>query len=113
MPIIKSAIKRVRQQKKRRARNLQTQRLMKQRIKSVSLGIEQKKTDQAKLVEAISAVDKAQKKGVLHKKTAARKKSRLTKAYNKISPKAYGTEKVTTKKSTPAKKIPSKKGYKN
>jgi small subunit ribosomal protein S20 len=35
--------------------------------------------------EAARALDKAASKGVLHKKTAARKKSRLAKATNAVS----------------------------
>jgi small subunit ribosomal protein S20 len=37
------------------------------------------------LTEAISALDRAVSKGVLHRNTAARKKSRLSKQYNKLS----------------------------
>jgi small subunit ribosomal protein S20 len=39
----------------------------------------------ASLKEAVSALDRAVSKGVLHRNTAARKKSRLTKQYNKLS----------------------------
>ncbi|MCL2285531.1 MAG: 30S ribosomal protein S20, partial [Firmicutes bacterium] len=37
------------------------------------------------LVQAIAAIDKAAVKGVYHKNTAARKKSRLTKMVNKAA----------------------------
>jgi small subunit ribosomal protein S20 len=37
------------------------------------------------LRDAISALDRAVSKGALHRNTAARKKSRLTKQYNKLS----------------------------
>jgi small subunit ribosomal protein S20 len=37
------------------------------------------------LRDAISALDRAVSKGVLHRNNAARKKSRLTKQYNKLS----------------------------
>ncbi|HIF71794.1 MAG TPA: 30S ribosomal protein S20 [Dehalococcoidia bacterium] len=37
------------------------------------------------LKNAISALDQAVTKGVLHRNNAARKKSRLTKQYNKLS----------------------------
>jgi small subunit ribosomal protein S20 len=37
------------------------------------------------LRDAISALDQAVSKGALHRNTAARKKSRLTKQYNKLS----------------------------
>lgn len=43
--------------------------------------------DNAKLAlrKALRALDKAVTKGVIHKNTAARKKSRLTKRFNKVS----------------------------
>jgi len=44
-----------------------------------------KKTDGAKaLKDALSALDKAVKSGVLHRATANRKKSRLTLAFNRV-----------------------------
>lgn len=44
------------------------------------------------LILAIAQLDTAVKKGVLHKRTAARRKSRLTKAYNAVATKPYGAE---------------------
>jgi small subunit ribosomal protein S20 len=38
-----------------------------------------------KLRNAVVAIDKAVTKGVLHKNTASRKKSRLTKRFNKLT----------------------------
>jgi small subunit ribosomal protein S20 len=45
------------------------------------------KTDESDstLKDAVAALDRAVSKGVLHRNTAARKKSRLTKQYNKLS----------------------------
>ena len=63
----------------------------KTRIKNVtkdvrlSSGEEPKEAVMAKLNAAKSIIDKAAKKGVIHKKTAARKISRLSKLVNTIS----------------------------
>jgi len=50
-----------------------------------------KKVVQSNILEdlrvAISKIDKAAKKGILHKNTAARKKSRLMKKFNKATKK--------------------------
>jgi small subunit ribosomal protein S20 len=77
----KSAIKRARQNQIRRLRN----RSVKTRVKSVVKTVRQAAANNASeaiqpgLTEAQSVIDKAAKKGVLHKRTAARKISRLTK----------------------------------
>ena len=79
MPIIKSAIKRNRQNEKRRLRN----KSVKTRIKTETkrflslLGNKEKAEEQLKLVHSL--YDKAVKKGIIHKNTASRKKSRLAK----------------------------------
>jgi small subunit ribosomal protein S20 len=80
----KSAIKRAGQNEIRRLRNKSTRTRVKSIVKDVrSLGAEassdQKK---AQLTAAQSIIDKAAKKGVIHKKTAARKISRLAKQTN-------------------------------
>ncbi len=79
MPIIKSAIKRVRQQTKRRQRNLVVKSAIKQDIRAVMTSLEGKdaKAIQAALAAAYSEIDRGVKKGTLHKNTAARRKSRL------------------------------------
>jgi small subunit ribosomal protein S20 len=77
----KSAIKRARQNELRRSRN----RSVKTRVKSVVKQVRQAAAEnsgesldpQLKLAQA--AIDKAAKKGVMHKRTAARKISRLAK----------------------------------
>jgi small subunit ribosomal protein S20 len=81
MPIIKSAIKRVRQQTKRRSRNLAVKNAVKRDIRAVETavtGANTKAMDTA-LREAFSEIDRAVKKGTLHKNTAARRKSQLSK----------------------------------
>lgn len=81
MPIIKSAIKRVRTTERRRKRNLLTKRRFKDAIKSFLDLVDQgKKKDAEKLFpEVQKCLDLAVKKNVMHKKTAARRKSRFAK----------------------------------
>ena len=80
----KSALKRARQNEDRRLRNKST----KTRIKNVVKNVRQAVAGQieadtsAELNKAKSAIDKAAKKGVIHRNTAARKISRLTKQVN-------------------------------
>jgi len=104
MPIKKSAIKKVRQDKKRRLFNRDRKEAFKSKIKEVKKDVEAKKLDKAKEVAvlAISALDKAAKKNTIHKKTAARRKSRLMKLLNKTARK--GVELRPRKKETPKEK---------
>lgn len=114
MPIIKSAMKRVRQQKVRRARNVEAKTVVRKQIKLFRADVATDVTKaQAELVAAISQLDRAVKKGVLHKNTASRKKSQLTREYNAVATKPFGTDKPGApgaKKATkPAAKAPAKK----
>ncbi len=114
MPIIKSAIKRVRQEKKRKAYTVGVKSDVNAKFKAVRDEIATGKVkDNKDLVAAIKEIDRAVKKGVINKHNAARKKSRLTKAYNATASKPYGTEntgKPGAKKAKPAaKKTPTKK----
>lgn len=78
MPHHKSAIKRMRQDKKRRERNRAVKSQVKTAIKkAVSLAGTEQAT--SALREAESVIDRAAKKGVIHWRNAARKKSRLAK----------------------------------
>ena len=83
----KSAEKRARQNIKRRVRNKSVKTRVKHRTKEVrsAVGESSKDTAQTNLVKAQSVIDKAAKKGVVHKKTAARKISRLSKLVNTIN----------------------------
>ncbi|MEP9410959.1 MAG: 30S ribosomal protein S20 [Candidatus Brocadia sp.] len=86
MPIMKSAKKRLRQNIKRNLRNRARKSALKTQIKHF-LGAVKEGNIQAAEKElrlAIKKLDKAAAKGVLHKNTASRKKSRLTKKLNKI-----------------------------
>jgi small subunit ribosomal protein S20 len=81
---IKSAQKRIRVAAKRQARNKHIKSFTKTAIKKVTVSAGAKDGDtRALLVSAIAAIDKAASKGVYHKNTAARKKSKLTRMVNK------------------------------
>ncbi len=77
----KSAEKRDRQNKKHRQRNVAAKSALKTKVKSVMTGVESKNKDNAaqSLKAAIPALSKAASKGLIHKKNASRKISRLTK----------------------------------
>ena len=78
----KSAIKRARQSEIRRLRNRAVKTRIKNIIKDVgtAAAAEDHDATAAKLQTAQSTIDKAAKHGVLHRKTAARKISRLIKS---------------------------------
>ena len=84
----KSAIKRARQNEIRRLRNKGTKTKIKSIVKDVrsSVGEASGEETKVKMNTAQSVIDKASKKGVIHKRTAARKISRLTKLANSASP---------------------------
>jgi len=82
MPIIKSAIKKMRQDEKRRVRNNRAKVSTRNNIRAFTDAIKEGKDakDLAPLLsKAFRAVDMAAKKNLLHKNTAARRKSRLSK----------------------------------
>lgn len=83
MPQHKSAIKRVRQNKKRKDINKVKRSKMKTLIKDVLTSTD-KETAEKNLKAAVSYIDKVTLKGILHKNTAARKKSQLTSYVNKL-----------------------------
>ncbi|MBN2255103.1 MAG: 30S ribosomal protein S20 [Deltaproteobacteria bacterium] len=82
----KSAEKRMKQSIGRRIRNVSTKSLVKTRIKSVLDAVDEKNRDQSQeeLKKAITVIAKASSKGMLHKKNAARKISRLTRKVNAL-----------------------------
>ncbi len=86
MAVHLSAIKRARQNEKRRLRNLRIKSMIKSTIKKVMMAIERKDLENAQkaLSKAIPLIQKAQSKGVLHKNTSARKISRLTLKVNAL-----------------------------
>lgn len=83
---IKSGIKRVEIAERNRQRNVAVKSSVKTATKKVVIDIEAKNTDALKedLASAISKLDKAVSKGIIHENTAARKKSRLMKKVNAL-----------------------------
>ena len=80
----KSALKRARQNQLRRVRNRASKTRIKNMVKEVRLAAGEAPGDDVmhQLNAAKSVIDKAAKKGGIHKKTAARKISRLSKLVN-------------------------------
>lgn len=84
MPNTKSAEKELRKAQKRRLRNLYYRSRARTFVKRVRKLLAEGKIEEAREVLrlAISALDKAAEKGVIHKNNAARRKSRLMKLFN-------------------------------
>jgi small subunit ribosomal protein S20 len=78
---IKSQIKRIRQNEKRRLRNRYFKGRARTFVKKARLSIQKGSLEEAIQATrlAVSALDKAAEKGILHKNNAARRKSRLMK----------------------------------
>ena len=89
MPITKSAKKYLRASVRKRVFNLKRLKAMRGLIKDLGNFIAQGKLKEAekKLPQVFKVIDKAAKRGVIKANTAARKKSRLTKAINRLSKK--------------------------
>ena len=87
MPNHKSAEKRVRQNEKRRAVNRSSRSDLRTQIKKLRTALTASDANQSQelLVPTVSAIDKAVNKGILHKNTAARYKSRLTTHVGKLA----------------------------
>lgn len=100
MPVIKSAKKKLRQDKKRQLQNKGVKNALKAVIKAAKLTM----TPEA-ISKAFQAADKATKLHIIHKNKAARLKSTLSKL--DASKKPVTTEKKTVKKAT--KKTPATK----
>ncbi|MEK6539077.1 MAG: 30S ribosomal protein S20 [Deltaproteobacteria bacterium] len=85
----KSAIKRHRQNLKRRVRNITIKSAIKTAIKQVKDNIASGNAEKAKasLANTVKVLDKAVSKGALHRNNASRKVSRLIVAVNSISAK--------------------------
>lgn len=77
MANIKSAEKRWRQALKRRMRNRGVRTAARTHIKTVNRALAAGETDESALREAVSALDKAAEKGIIHPNNASRRKSRL------------------------------------
>jgi len=82
----KSTQKRVRQNERRRLRNRTVRSKVKTLYKKVETAVKDNEIEEAKsnCILFVSAMDKAVKKGVFHKNTAARKKSKIMKKVHSI-----------------------------
>jgi small subunit ribosomal protein S20 len=87
MANIKSQIKRNRQNTKRHARNKDVRSSLRTATKKVDVATAEGDSEAATTFarEASRAYDKAASKGIVHKRTAARHKSRLAKAANRAA----------------------------
>ena len=81
-----SAIKRARQNEKRRLRNQHIKSTVKTLVKKVRSAVESKDVEGAQkaLLKAIPLIQKAHSKSVFHKNTSSRKISRLARQVNAI-----------------------------
>ena len=76
-------IKRERQDIKRRSRNVSNMSRLRTQIKTV-LALTDKEKAQEEYTKAVSFIDKAAGKGLIHKNTAARRKSQITRHLNSL-----------------------------
>jgi small subunit ribosomal protein S20 len=84
---IKSQIKRNLQNDKRRLRNRVHRGTARIAVKNAHIAIEGNAPEsKAALMQAISELDRAAGKGIIHKNNAARRKGRLMKAFAKMEP---------------------------
>ncbi|MDQ0174203.1 30S ribosomal protein S20 [Bacillus chungangensis] len=86
MPNIKSAIKRVKKNEARNAQNASVKASMRTAIKKFETAVENNEGDKQQLYTvAVKKLDKAVSKGLIHKNTSNRQKSRLTKKLQKAN----------------------------
>ncbi|MDF2945642.1 MAG: rpsT [Bacillales bacterium] len=87
MANIKSAIKRVKTNNKRRAQNAAQKSAMRTAVKNFEAIVELNETEKAQASFALASkkLDKAASKGLIHKNAAARQKSRLAIKLNTIA----------------------------
>ncbi len=81
-----SAIKKARQSEKHRLQNKTVKTAIKTVAKKVETAVSEKKKEETRkaLLEAAEVISKAASKGVIHKNTASRKISRLSKLANTL-----------------------------
>lgn len=86
MPNIKSMVKDVKKSRERHARNVAAKSKIKTFVKKAKSAMQEGNADAIKqaVSAAASVIDKAAEKGIIHKNAAARRKSRLMKAANKV-----------------------------
>ncbi|HET7874094.1 MAG TPA: 30S ribosomal protein S20 [Methylomirabilota bacterium] len=86
MANIKSAIKRIKQNERRRLRNRAVRSAIRGAIKSARTALaSQTPETKAAVLVAIRALDRAVSQGVIHRNTAARKKSTLARKLNALA----------------------------
>ncbi|MCF8563318.1 30S ribosomal protein S20 [Alicyclobacillus tolerans] len=87
MPNIKSAEKRVNVSSRRTLRNVSLKSALRTTIKKFESALGQSDVEQARVALKLAnrALDKAATKGIIHRNTASRKKSRLTRRFNAIA----------------------------
>ena len=83
----KSAIKRAKQNEAKRLRNMGYKTKAKKAVKDVRAAVAENSEDKARenLKKAVSIMQKTASKGVIHKKRASRKISRLARQVNQIT----------------------------
>ena len=87
MPNNASAAKRMRQEEKRRLHNRMVKSIVKTNVTKARQAIASGVESEAAVRAAVSELDRAAKKGVIHRNNAARRKSRLMKQLNAITEK--------------------------
>lgn len=99
MPIIKSAIKKMKQDIKRTKRNNVFRNRLTTRMKELEQAVHDKKVDVLPklLTETYSIIDTAQKKNLIKKNNAARKKSRMARLVNEVTGKGGAKTKAEEK----------------
>jgi small subunit ribosomal protein S20 len=82
----RSAIKRIRQNEKRRQRNRAVRSTIRTSLKTARVSVADKTAESKAIVlDAIRALDRAVSQGVIHRNTAARKKSALARKLNTLA----------------------------
>ena len=125
MPIIKSAKKRVKVARRATVANAKTKRAMREAVKAFKTALASKNSKQIgeTFKSAVSAIDQATKKDVIHKNKAARAKATLAAQAKLAGVKLEKTaktpakpkpavKKTAVKKTAPAKKTVTKKSTK-
>ena len=88
----KSAIKNVRKNRRRRDINKTRKGTLRTQIKKLRATVKAKDLEAAakELTRTISAIDRSIRKGILHRNTAARYKSRLSRSVRSLAPASRG-----------------------
>lgn len=106
----RSSKKDLRRIAKKRVTNLNAKSALKTYVKKVrtALATGDAATTESSLKAAVSALDKAQQRGIIHKNQAARRKSRIARAANHLSAPSQTKTATPKKAATKGKGTPSK-----